>query len=331
MPVTWAWTAALLALGASAGTEMGGRSPAHSTLAPQLRAIPELRWLAADADVVAALTLTPVECLAPTMDQASRLEVEIGRAAFRAPGLLGGQAARVGLSCAGCHRNGRSNPQFYFSGVSGAPGSADVTSSFFSSHRGDGKDNPVPIPDLAAPPTELKIDRHRPGELEAFIRGLVVEEFDGPEPTPALLSGLASYVRALRPDACGVANLSEQSLEAGAGALRRAVQAARFAPDVATRLFLLSAARAELERLHQRFTSPESDAIRASLLQSSRVLAQLQSSLREGREILQDLQQFESSFDKLERELADAKHKSLFDIDVVRAAIAQPTTNRSAH
>ncbi len=329
MPLSSAWAAALLALIASAGSEMAARRPAHSALAPQLRAIPELRWLAGDADMVAALTLTPVECLAPVIDEASRLEVEIGRAAFRAPGLLGGQAARAGLSCSGCHRNGRSNPQFYFPGVSGAPGSADVTSSLFSSHRGDGKDNPVPIPDLAAPTSELRIDRHRPGELEAFIRGLVIEEFDGPEPTADVLRGLAGYVRALRPDACDQTIHTEQTVEAGAGAVRRAVRAARFAPDVATRLFLLSAARAELERLHQRFTSPVLAATRASLSQSSRVLGQLQSSLREGREILQDIHQFESAFDKLERELVDAKHKSLFDPDVVRAAVAESMTGRS--
>ncbi|MGF7473737.1 hypothetical protein WFJ45_23635, partial [Salmonella enterica subsp. enterica serovar Minnesota] len=70
----------------------------------------------------------------------------IGRAAFNSPLLLGGQAARAGLSCASCHRNGRGNPDFHFPGISGAPGTADVTASLLSSHRGDGQFNPKPIP-----------------------------------------------------------------------------------------------------------------------------------------------------------------------------------------
>ena len=34
--------------------------------------------------------------------------------------------------------------------------------------------------------------------LEKFIRGLIVEEFSGREPSPRQLAGLASYVRAVR-------------------------------------------------------------------------------------------------------------------------------------
>nr|QQZ49991.1 hypothetical protein JKL49_25640 [Phenylobacterium glaciei] len=69
----------------------------------------------------------------------------------------GGQAARAGVACETCHRSGRSNPDFLFPGVSGPPGSADVTSSLFSSHRGDGIDDPVPIPDLSGPRAGLKV------------------------------------------------------------------------------------------------------------------------------------------------------------------------------
>ena len=98
-----------------------------------------------------------------------------------------------------CHRDGRTNPDFQFPGVSGAAGTADVTDSLFSSHRGDGLDNPKPIPDLSAPKEKLKIDQAPLSRaLETFIHGLVTQEFDGPEPTPAVLEGLADYVRALR-------------------------------------------------------------------------------------------------------------------------------------
>ena len=114
--------AALLALGAAA-------------VEPPLRA---LRWLAAGADPVAAATREPAECLRPTQDRDQTWRIEVGRAAFRSPLLLGGQASRAGLSCESCHLAGRDNPRFHFAGLSGAPGTADVTASLFSSHRGDG-------------------------------------------------------------------------------------------------------------------------------------------------------------------------------------------------
>lgn len=117
-------------------------------------------------------------------------------ALFNTPTLLGGQAAKAGLSCASCHVNGRDNPHFLLPSLSGAAGTADVTSSFFSAARGNGVHDPVQIPDLARPG---KISRAQGDPaLEAFIRNLIVEEFSGMEPSPATLSALASYVRAMR-------------------------------------------------------------------------------------------------------------------------------------
>ncbi|MDB5452117.1 MAG: hypothetical protein JWO33_695, partial [Caulobacteraceae bacterium] len=167
---------------------------------PPLRA---MRWTATGGDPIPDMTEAPTECLRPASSTADALRVEVGRAAFRTPVLLGGQAARAGLTCEGCHRSGRNNPAFHFPGVSGAPGTADVTSSLFSSHRGDNLDNPKPIPDLSGPKRGLRIDQSpaRP-DLELFIHGLVHEEFDGPEPPAEVLAGLAAYVRALDPKAC---------------------------------------------------------------------------------------------------------------------------------
>ena len=110
------------------------------------------RWLAPAARLT-ALTREPAECLARPGSVSAAKSIAIGRTAFRAPLLLGGQAARAGLSCSSCHRNGRGNPDFLFPGISGAPGTADVTASLLSSHRGDGIFNPRPIPDLAGPVT----------------------------------------------------------------------------------------------------------------------------------------------------------------------------------
>ena len=142
----------------------------------------DARWLQT-SDLAADLTQQPPECLSLPDDPALRRSAEIGRIAFRAPLLLGGQAARVGLSCSTCHKNGRSNGHFHFPGLSSEPGTADVTNSLMSSHRGDGIFNPKPIPDLAGDPAKLKVSRDpRTRELPTFIHGLITQEFDGPEP-----------------------------------------------------------------------------------------------------------------------------------------------------
>ncbi len=148
-----------------------------------------------------ALTSEPQECLTLPQDRITRERVASGRLLFRTPLLLGGQAARAGLSCASCHRNGRGNPDFLFPGLSGAAGSADVTSSFMSHSRGDGQVNPKPIPDLGRDAPKIDRDPAK-SALEAFLRGLVVEEFDGPPPSARSLGALAAYVRAVRPGAC---------------------------------------------------------------------------------------------------------------------------------
>src|SRR4051794_39917057 len=179
--------AALFLCGASTPTELPLR---------------DARWLLS-ADLAADLTHEPPECRSPSHDAALRRSEEIGRIAFRAPLLLGGQAARAGLSCATCHRNGRTNTHFHFPGLSGDAGTADVTASLMSSHRGDGIFNPKPIPDLAGDPSKLKISRDpQKDDLRKFIDGLITQEFNGPEPPPAALAGIAAYVRSMSPGAC---------------------------------------------------------------------------------------------------------------------------------
>src|SRR5437763_6192493 len=162
----------------------------------------EAGWLES-ADVAADLTHQPAECRSRYADAAMERSADIGRIAFRGPLLLGGQAARAGLSCASCHRNGRTNAHFHFPGISDDPGTADVTASLMSSHRGDGIFNPKPIPDLAGDPAKLKVSRDpKSADLRNFIHGLITQEFDGPEPPNTVLDGLVAYVRSLSPSAC---------------------------------------------------------------------------------------------------------------------------------
>ena len=228
----------------------------------------EARWLKS-ADIAADLTHQPIECRLPIADPALRHSAGIGRVAFRAPLLLGGQAARAGLSCSSCHRNGRSNEHFHFPGISGDAGTADVTASLMSSHRGDGIFNPKPIPDLAGDPAKLKISRDpQNDDLKRFIHGLITQEFDGPEPPPAVLNGIVAYVRSLSPKACrgpqtAAIRLSEM-LDDAEAAVRLADQSYA-AGDSATGKVLISAARSTLGKIDERFQVAGGEKGRAAL------------------------------------------------------------------
>ena len=262
--------------------------------ATDLSMIHAARWLAPNADRAPALTTTRSECLTKAADPGQAYLVEVGRAAFRTPILLGGQAARAGIACESCHQGGRSNPDFFFPGLSGAPGTADVTSSLFSSHRDDGIDNPKPIPDLSGPKASLKVSQDPSGKaLESFIHGLVTEEFDGAEPSPQVLAGLAAYVRALSPSACPPEPRRPLRIDDFVDNARRAVRAAALAldrHDPATAVFLVEAARTQLGLINERFDLPAStrprEALRAADLDLRAVLAAVRSGDRRGGERL---------------------------------------------
>ena len=232
---------------------------------------------------LATLTSRPLECAAIPHDPDGRRLFEIGRAAFRAPLLLGGQAARAGLRCESCHSNGRRNPAFRFPGLSGDPGTADVTSSLMSSHRGDATFDPRPIPDLGLPG---KVSR-AVGDpaLERFIHGLIVEEFDGAEPPPSVLAGLGAYVRAVGQGSCGRGGREAVTLDGAAGDVARALAAARFATDAgdspAARL-LVSAARSALGLLDERFAVPALARDRAQIRQADRDLLAIEKGIDAG-------------------------------------------------
>lgn len=240
------------------------------------------RWLPVDRQAH-ALAHEPAECLQPSSDKKNARSVAIGRAAFRTPLLLGGQAARAGLSCNSCHRNGRGNADFMFPGLSGKPGTADVTSSLMSSHRGDRIANPTIIPDLAGPESVRKISRDAGNQaLEKFIHGLIVEEFDGPEPGKMTLDGLASYVRMLSPDACPVPAEQKIRLQHFLSDVSNAMQAAQFAlddNDPVTARLMLASARSELGMIHERFTAKTLADDRKLLQVADRELAAIQNAI----------------------------------------------------
>ena len=216
----------------------------------------------------AVLLRQPAACLDPAADPA---KLAFGRALFNAPQLLGGQAARAGISCASCHAGGRRSAGFFLGGVSGGPGTADVSASFFSLARANRAFDPRPIPDLLLPG---KISRDpASGALEPFLRGLIVEEFAGREPAPAELAAVAAYVRALRP--CPGGDDEPRWLAADLELLRLTVTAAARRAglgDDAGAALLVGAARFRLGLIDERYAGSGLARERQQLLAASRGL-----------------------------------------------------------
>ncbi|MDB5419751.1 MAG: hypothetical protein JWP50_3170 [Phenylobacterium sp.] len=303
------------ALGLGLAAVAGALALAAGPASPPLRA---MRWAARDVDPVATFDRAPTECLTIPAAPGEALKVEVGRAAFRTPVLLGGQAARAGVNCETCHKAGRGNPTFLFPGVSGAPGTADVTSSLFSTHRGDGVDNPKPIPDLSGPKTQLKIAQApREHRLESFIHGLITEEFDGPEPPKAVLEGLAAYVRALSPAACPKAATEALSVGYFLTDARRAVRAAQgeiASGDAPAAVVMIASARTRLGLIDERFAGPGFAASRREIRDADRRLAEAQDALRARRgDPSAALQAWLTQSRALEVQLAATAPASLFD------------------
>ena len=216
-----------------------------SGAAPSALLLREQAWTAPGETLAHDLTHAPGECL-----EARTPQTEIGRALFRTPVLLGGPAARAGLSCNACHSNGGVNARFLLPELTDRAGHADVTSEWSSHVRGDGILNPLPIPDLADVSQRATLGRTREPSLEAFVRSAIVEEFQGQPPPAQAFDGMIAYLRALRSDPC-VEGMTRLTLRDAADDVRRAVAAAETA-DAATAKLLLLAGQDAVGRIVER-------------------------------------------------------------------------------
>lgn len=249
-------------------------SPAKS----ELPVLSELKWIHSEVDAVAALTSQPPECFAEPATRDLARRARLGRVAFRSPFLLGGVAARVGMSCDTCHRNGHDNPDFFVAGVSGGPGTADVTGAVFSRRRDDGKPNPVRIPSLldasSAPPFGTVLPAP---DLRSFIHTAVVDEFQGEPPLEAVVEGLILYLQALQASACPERSREARTFEASASDLLQTfdvlIESRRESEGRVARFVVLSL-RAELERVYRRF--PPDVFVRERLIEHSRALSKFE-------------------------------------------------------
>jgi hypothetical protein len=223
----------------------------------------------------------------------------------------------MGLSCSSCHINGRGNPDFFVEGVSGAPGTADVTSSLFSKVRGNGAFDPVPIPDLAARDgTQLRDRASRP--FMDKVHGLIVEEFDGQEPPPYVFDALLAYLGSLDIAHCaGPAAVVE--LNSGHDYAAISIASLVLGADVPaeTKLFYIRAARERLERLYERYP-PGGEAL-PMIEALSAALAESAAAIRDG----QPESMLSNEVIALALPLIDEADRSLYNPDVLRAALAR--------
>jgi cytochrome c peroxidase len=122
--------------------------------------------------------------------------VKLGNMAFNTPAILGGTALKGGISCGTCHVNGASNPKLFITGASIRPGSFDTTSSLFNPKAENYILDPVRIPSLRGARFLAPYGNDgRTESLRDFVRTVIVDEFAGPDPAPAVLDALVAYIQ----------------------------------------------------------------------------------------------------------------------------------------
>ena len=225
-----------------------------------IMAVPDIvRWSSPQTDNVTLLSTEPNECLAPHETATTAQAIAYGRLAFSSPFLLGGQAARRGLTCQACHGQGQTNKHFFVTGLSDKPGNADVTSFHFSDELGDESFNPVPIPSLSDDVEGVDFDPLK-DDLDIFVTRLITKEFTGPEPSKEVFGTLLSYIRALEDKYCDTPTLSQDKLMAHKAKIITESFSALLTEGQSqdTLNFMSAALRQEIGRLYERFPNQDS-------------------------------------------------------------------------
>ena len=122
--------------------------------------------------------------------------VKLGDLAFNSPQILGGLARQAGMSCSTCHVNGALNAKLYIPGSSRRPGTFDPTGGLFNPKADNHVLDVVTIPSLRGARYLAPYGHDgRMASLRDFVRNVIVNEFDGPEPSPAVLDAIVVYIQ----------------------------------------------------------------------------------------------------------------------------------------
>ena len=270
-------------------------------------------WTADQGALARDLTHAPRECIGALSPQA-----EAGRALFRSPGLLGGPAARVGLSCNACHSNGRVNATFLLPELTNRAGAADVTSEWASKVRGDGMMNPRPIPDLVDVGSRPTHGQHNDPSLEHFVHSVIEEEFQGPPPSPQAFDDLMHYLRALDAQRC--AGEVRLTLRDAANDVRRAVGAAQRA-DAPTSSALLLAAQDAVGRVVERLPEARFERQRTALESLARDLGAMRYSTDVRAALETGGGGWSARFDAIVAQVARRERQTYFNEAMLRTAL----------
>jgi cytochrome c peroxidase len=121
--------------------------------------------------------------------------VNLGDLAFNSNLILGGPARRAGMSCGTCHVNGAGNGKLFVPGMSTRPGNFDTTGPLFNPRAHNRARDPVRIPSLRGARFLAPYGNDgRIASLREFVRNVIVNEFDGPEPSSAILDAIVAYI-----------------------------------------------------------------------------------------------------------------------------------------
>ena len=127
--------------------------------------------------------------------EAETFLIALGDMAFDSPEIFGEPARSLGMSCNTCHNKGVTNPKLFIPGLSMKKGGMDVSNSFFAGHANNGLHDPLDTPDLRGIRFTAPYGRNgRFASLREFVRNVIVNEFDGPEPDPMLMDGMIAYM-----------------------------------------------------------------------------------------------------------------------------------------
>ena len=120
----------------------------------------------------------------------------LGDLAFSSPQILGGVARQAGISCSTCHINGANNAKLYIPGSSSRPGTFDTTGGLFNAKADNHILDSLTIPSLRGARYMAPYGHNgRSASLRDFIRNAIVNEFAGPEPSPAILDAMVVYIQ----------------------------------------------------------------------------------------------------------------------------------------
>jgi hypothetical protein len=281
----------------------------------------ELAWISTTGAQLAALTEQAVECVKPI----DNYQFNLGRLAFNSPRLLGGQAGRMGLSCASCHPAGRANNAFFVSQISDSPGRADISHHFLSSQGGDQIFNPKNIPDLAAVES-LRFQNRNDEKFDQLLIRLIEVEFDGQTPNEEVFAALKLYLASNDVTECSdpkkkvPRNLEAdwQLIDDGLSVLHYSVRS----QNLSSTEFVTSSLRTVLELFYRFYGVYPTPAADGQMKMISRLLQSLAHEPAMAKQLIL-LENISVYFKKLKKTLISRESHSLYNVEVAQGYLSR--------